>query len=113
MDYHRESNGWLTFCEHFWFPSVALLAILWSQVIIFFQQLTGTSWIWCYGVGLAVAGMGIALIFHAKLPLYRQRSFFTFGSAAIPETKRPFYRWGYRCVIFAITLLVCLGLSRS
>jgi len=112
MDYQRESNGWVTFFEHYWFLIMALSAIFGSQALSFFSRLTGTPWIWCYAVGLFVAGIGVGMIFHAKLPLYRQRSFFTFGSAAIPERRRSFYRWGYRCVLFAIALFLCLLLSR-
>jgi len=43
---------------------------------------------------------------------YRQRRFFTFGNRALPESRGAFYRWGYRCVTFAVALLLCLLLSR-
>jgi hypothetical protein len=112
MDTHRQSNGLQTFLEHYWFLVIAISALVASQLLSFFTRLTGTPWIWCYGVGLFVATVGVALIFYSKLPLYRQRRFFTFGSAALPESRRSFYRWGYRCVIFAVALLLCLLLSR-
>src|SRR6266536_3908774 len=102
MDTHRQSNGLLTFLEHWWFLSVAIIALLTSQLLTFFTRLTGTRWIWCYAVALAVAAVGVSLIFYAKIPLYRQRRFFTFGSGALPEGRRLSYRWGYRCVIFAV-----------
>ena len=112
MDTQRESNCWQTFLEHWWFLPVAVAAFLSSQLLTFFTRLTGVRWIWCYGIGLAVAAIGVALICYAKIPLYRQRLFFTFGSSALPESRRAFYRWGYRCVIFAVALLLCLLLSR-
>jgi hypothetical protein len=112
MDRHRQSNGLQTFLEHYWFLVVAVSAGFASQLLSFFLRLTGTPWIWCYMVGLFVAGVGIHLIFYSKLPLYRQRRFFTFGSGALPESRRAFYRWGYRCAIFAVALLLCLLLSR-
>lgn len=112
MDYQRQSNGWVTFLEHWWFLLVAILAIVVSQFLAFFMALNGTKWIWCYGIALAVAVVGLSLIFSAKLPLYRERRFFTFGSKVVPEERRPLYRWGYRCVIFAAALLLCLVLSR-
>lgn len=112
MDYDRKSNGLLTFLEHWWFLSVAVVALLASQAFVFFSRLTGTPWLWCYGVALVVAAVGVALIFYAKLPLYRQRRFFTFGSGALPESRRFAYRWGYRCVLFTVALLLCLLLSR-
>ena len=112
MDYQRQTNGWLTFFEHWWFLVVGLVVLITAKVITLFARLTGTPWIWFYGIGLAAATVGVTLIFYAKLPLYRQRRFFTFGSRALPEGRRAFYRWGYGCVIFAVALLLCLLLSR-
>jgi hypothetical protein len=112
MDTQRQSNGLQTFLEHYWFLVIAVAAFVASQVLDFFTRLTGTPWIWCYGIGLAVAAVGISLIFYAKLPLYRQRRFLTFGSRPLPESRQPSYRWGYRCVLFAVALLLCLFLSR-
>ncbi|MGA3266763.1 MAG: hypothetical protein ABSE16_08070 [Verrucomicrobiota bacterium] len=112
MEYRSDSNGLKTFLENWWFLYIAIVAFITSQVLDFFTRLSGTPWIWCYGIGLAVAAVGVALIFYAKLPLYRQRQFLTFGSRALPESRRSFYRWGYRCVLFAVALLSCLFLSR-
>src|ERR1044071_3181596 len=112
MDTHRQSNGLQTFLEHYWFLVIAVSAFASSLVMSFFSRLAGTSWIWCYGAALFVAGVGVALIFYSKLPLYRQRRFFTFGSGALPESLRACYRWGYRCAIFAVALLLCLFLAR-
>jgi hypothetical protein len=112
MDYQGESNGWVTFAEHYWFLIMAASAILVLQGLNVFQRLTGTRWIWCYVVALSFAGVGVLLIFVAKLPLYRQHRFFTFGSAALPERLRAFYRWGYRFALFAVALLLCLLLTR-
>jgi hypothetical protein len=112
METHRHSNGLLTFFEHYWLMVVTVSAVVMSMVLSFFSQLTGAPWIWCYGIGLFIAGVGVSLIFYSKLPLYRLRRFFTFGSAALPESRRPFYRRGYRCILFAAALLLCLLLSR-
>jgi hypothetical protein len=113
MDYQRHSNGLVTFLEHWWLVVTAIVALLMSQLLTFFAELTGTRWIWCYGIGLTVSAVGVSLIFCAKIPLYREGRFFTFGSGALPESRRAFYRWGYRCCIFAFALLLCLLLSRS
>jgi hypothetical protein len=91
---------------------MTVVAILTTQVLEFFTRLSGVPWIWCYDIGLAVSAVGASLIFYAKLPLYRQRRFLTFGSRALPKSRRSFYRWGYRCVLFAAALLLCLFLSR-
>jgi hypothetical protein len=71
MDYQRESNGWVTFSEHYWFLIMAASAILASLGLNVLQRLTGITWIWCYSVALSFAGVGVLLIFVAKLPLYR------------------------------------------
>jgi len=92
---------------------IAIMAIVPTQIFFFFRALTGMEWIRCYVSALVIAAVGVALIFIAKLPLYRRRMFFTFGSRALPEPRRPFYRWGYRCVAFAIALLLCLLLFRN
>jgi hypothetical protein len=112
MENNSRSNGWQTFWEHWSFMLMAVVAVLTGQVLEFFSRLTGTPWIWCYGVGLAIAAVGVSLILYAKLPLYRQRRFLTFGSRVLPENRRPLYRWGYRCVLVAMALLLCLFLSR-
>jgi hypothetical protein len=112
MEYQRRSKGLGTFLEHWWFLLVPIIALLTSGLLTFFTRLTGTRWLWSYAIGLAIAAAGVSLIFYAKIPLYRQRRFFTFGSGALPERTRHYYRWGYRCVLFAVALLLCLLLSR-
>ena len=112
MGTHRQSNGLRTFLEHWGLLLPAVVALIASQVLAFFAQLTGRPWIWCYSIAVFAGVVAVGLLFYAKLPLYRQRQFFTFGSAALPESRRSFYRWGYRCLIFAVALLLCLLLSR-
>ena len=90
---------------------VVPLALI-SQLFPVFSRLGGAPWMWAYFAGLVIGGLGISLIFYAKVPLYRQRRFFTFGSRALPEKRRPFYRWGYGCVVLAVILLLCLLLPK-
>jgi hypothetical protein len=113
MEYRSKDNGSLTFLEHWGILVIVVVACIAGEVLNFFMGLSGAAWIWCYGIGLAVAVVGVSLIFYAKLPLYRQRRFLTFGSRALPENRRSYYRWGYHCVLFAVALLLCLFLSRS
>ena len=104
MDHQRQSNGLLTFLEHWWFLSIAVSAFVASLLLSFFTRLSGLPWIWCYGIALFVAEGGVVLIFYAKLPLYRQRRFFTFGSGKLPESRRAFYRWA---TVASSSLLHC------
>jgi hypothetical protein len=111
MENRRTSNGWQTFIEHWGIALTAVIAVVGSQLLMFFTHLSGAPWIWCYSIAVLVGGVGVALLFYAKLPLYRQSRFFTFGAQALPEQRRPFYRWGYRCAVFSIVLLACLLFS--
>jgi hypothetical protein len=112
MDYQRKSGGWQTFLEHWVFTLPVLLAVVVGQVLTFFTRLSGVPWLWSYAGALLFGGVSIGLLLYAKLPLYRERRFFTFGTRAIPEQRRPFYRWGYRCAVFSVALLACLLLSK-
>jgi len=112
VDYDRKNNGWLTFLEHWAFTLPVVLALVVGQILTFFMRLSGVPWIWSYLGALCLGAAGIGLLFYAKLPLYRQRRFFTFGPRALPQQRRPFYRWGYRCALFSVVLLACLLLSR-
>ena len=112
MDYQRKSNGWLTFIEHWAFTLPVVLALVVGQVLAFFLGLSGVSWIWFYIGALLLGAVSIGLLLYAKLPLYRERRFLTFGARALPEQRRPFYRWGYRCALLSVVLLACLLLSK-
>lgn len=63
---------------------------------------------WLPASALAFAGIGIVLLFVSKLPLYRQRRFFTFGPSLLDERHRRLYHWGFDFLIAggAITMLL-------
>ncbi len=112
MDTHRQSNGLQTFLEHWGFLLTAVVAILASQVLMFFTRLTGAPWIWFFVASFALLIVGGTLIGYAKFPVYRSGRFFTFGVKSVPEHLRGFYRWGWRVFLFGVVLSLCLLLSR-
>jgi len=57
---------------------------------------------------LASALIGITLLFIARIPLYRQHRFFTFGPKVLPETHRRVYRIAYAFIIPSILTLLFL-----
>ena|SRR5665213_2724164 len=63
-------------------------------------------------LAVVVGIIGIALLFVARLPLYRQRRFFTFGPGALDTRHRKFYRWAYLFIGASVVLLAltCLTL---
>jgi hypothetical protein len=112
MDMHRQSNGLPTFLEHWGFLLTAAVAILASQVLMFFTRLTGVPWIWFFVASFALLIVGGCLIGYAKFPVYRRGRFFTFGVKSVPEHLRAYYRWGWRAFLFGVILSLCLLLSR-
>src|SRR5687768_10146566 len=56
-------------------------------------------------IASAFSGAGIGLLFLARLPLYRQRRFFTFGSSALDAPHRRLYRWAYGFIVGGVVLL--------
>ena len=107
METHRMSNGLPTFLEHYGLSVGCALLALVSRLFIALRS----NLDWCCLAALLIAGTGVGLIFHAKRPLYRQRRFLTFGSRVLPPDRRPFYRWGYGCVVFAAAVLLGLSLA--
>ena len=79
-----------------------------AQIILFFMNLDGARWITVFVGSLGLGVIGVGLVFYAKLPLYRQRRFLTFGTKVLPEHCRPYYRWGYRCIGLGVFLLLWL-----
>jgi hypothetical protein len=61
-----------------------------------------------YQTALGLGCMGIILLFLARLPLYRQRRFFTFGPKALPLFHRKLYWCAYAAIIPSIFLLLTI-----
>jgi type IV secretory pathway VirB3-like protein len=64
-------------------------------------------------LAMSFASVGVVLLFLARLPLYRQRRFFAFGSRLLDEPHRRLYRWAYRflCLGGFLNLLTLFALS--
>ncbi len=112
MDYQRNSKGWLTLLEHYWIYGLLFVVVLVSVVMRGFTRLTAGAWTCLFYFTLALAAGGAVLLFYSKIPFYRQRRFFTFSAGALPESRRVFYRWGCRCILVGILLLLTLILLR-
>jgi len=61
-------------------------------------------------VAVGLGCVGIVLLFCARLPLYRQKRFFTFGPAALDGAHRKLYWAAYACIVPSILLLLVLAL---
>ena len=91
--------AWLTI------PMVAVFTIL---VVNAGQILRWRPLVGIYLVALGFAVVGIVLLALAKLPLYRQRRFFSFGSRFLDSPHRRLYRLAYGMVAASIVLLLLL-----
>jgi hypothetical protein len=112
MDYRKQSNGWLTYLEHWNIAIVSVIALVASRVLDFFMRLSGAPWLWFFFAGFALMILGGGLIAYAKLPVYRSGRFFTFGLKTVPQHLRGFYGWGRRLFLFGVVLSLCLLLSK-
>lgn len=112
MEHRAKNNGLQTFMEHWGLLFTAVVALLTTQVLMFFTQLTGAPWIWFFVASFILMIAGGSLIGYAKLPAYRSGRFFTFGLKSVPENRARHYRWGWRVFLFGVVLSLCLLLSR-
>lgn len=85
--------------------AVGLLATSWVL------SLHGAAWICAAAISFSIALAGAVLLFIAKLPLYRQRRFFTLGVHALPPSSHGYYRWGCRCAMVGCILMLLLWLG--
>jgi hypothetical protein len=114
MERRKQGNGLETILEHWGaggFLLIAVIGFVVSEASMFFTNLHGKPWIYLAVASLCLQVLGAALIFHAKLPLYRSGRFFTFGIKSIPPNLAGFYRWGWRVFLFGVALSLCLLLS--
>jgi hypothetical protein len=112
METNKNSNGMRTFFEHWRVVSLAIVAVLVSQALEFFQNLTGTRFICFIVASFALMIFGGGLIGYAKLPVYRSGRLLTFGLKSVPDQLQGFYRWGWCVFLFGVLLSLCLLLSK-
>jgi hypothetical protein len=55
--------------------------------------------------------LGIFLLFFSRLPLYRQRRFWTFGPRELPAFNRKLYWLAYLFFVASILLLLTIWLK--
>ena len=90
-------------------PAVVLLASIPAMAAVNARQGDLTL----FWLALASVLVGIVLLFMAKLPLFRQGRYFTFGSKALPKGHRRIYRIAYIFIITGVlTMLLLLAVLR-
>jgi hypothetical protein len=60
-----------------------------------------------------MVAFGGTLIFKAKLPVYKNRKFLTFGVSVLPSSSISLYQRGWKCVFVGIFLAGLLLIARG
>lgn len=92
----------------FAWQTLPIIVLILTSFLLWFVQGTrqgDPTFVWIAS-GLAV--IGIILLFIARLPLYRQGGFFTFGPKALPESHRKIYRVAYGFIGVSVVMMLAL-----
>jgi hypothetical protein len=100
----RDSN-WYIPADWLMFLTIPCLAVLASMLLPAVARLKATDIGTLYGVGVGAGVVGIILLFIARLPLYRQRRFWTVGPRQLDGKHRRFYQLAYASVAVSLLLL--------
>ena len=100
---HKKSDDW-------YFPpdlSAALAPIVLGIVLLF--AICGVSWVTVVSLfrfALWLGGIGVTLLFVARIPVYRQRRFLSVGPTAVSGVYRKIYWLAFIFIVPSILFLV-------
>jgi hypothetical protein len=89
-------------------PAIAILASILLPALSFLKMADALN---LFYSGLGIGGFGVALLFFARFPLYRQRKFLTFGLRELPALHRKLYWLAYLFVVASVLLLAVIWLK--
>jgi hypothetical protein len=87
-----------------------LIAIGASCLLSLFGFLKTENAIILFYAALGIGALGIFLLFFARLPLYRQHRFWTFGPRELPSLNRKLYWLSYLSVVASVLLFLSIWL---
>lgn len=61
-----------------------------------------------FWIGFSLAVIGMLLLFIARLPLYRQGKFFSFGVKTLSDKHKLIYRYAYRFIGIGVIIMLLL-----
>ena len=86
--------------------SILCSAVLSSLLVPIVYRLKSVEVTTLYGVAVGTGVLGIVLLFIARLPLYRQRKFWTVGPRELDPKHRRLYWLAYAAVLLSLFLLL-------
>ena len=86
-------------------PPIAIFTSWFSTHLSHLKSRGDTTLVW---FALVLAAIGTALLFAARLPLYKQRRFFVIGPGDLDEKHRRLYRLAYKFIGSSVGLLILL-----
>src|ERR1039458_1190774 len=89
-------------------PTIAILSAMLLPVLSFLKTAGALS---LFYSGLGIGSLGIVLLFFARLPLYRQHRFLTFGPRELPAFHRKLYWLAYLFVVVSVLMLAVVWLK--
>ncbi len=93
-----------------WPLVTAILATLFLPFVYNFRHRIIDAWN-VYYVAIVIAAVGITMLFFARLPLYRQRKFLTFGPKELDARHRKLYWVAYCSIGISVYLLLRLAFA--
>ena len=88
------------------------LVALPSAALLWLASDRGVPWMSAYAGAILIMILGTVKLFRAKLPLYRQKRFFTWGTKGLPEASVPLYGQAIRFILAGIYTAIFLLLPK-
>jgi hypothetical protein len=92
----------------FLMPAIGVIAGLTAMLLLSATSLRNMDVARLFWAGLGTGIFGVVLLFLARLPLYRQRRFWTFGPRELDRSHRRLYWLAYLFVLASIGLLAVI-----
>lgn len=106
---NKRTSDWALSPDWLWhFGTLALvsgIAALAALLLPLIARLKSAAPANLYATGVAMGAIGTLLLCFARLPLYRQRRFWTAGPALLDRTHRRLYWLAYACILASLLLL--------
>jgi hypothetical protein len=100
---HKKSKDW------YFPPDLAVALSPFVGVLLLLLATCGIPWVTgmsLFRLAIILGGIGVALLFVARIPVYREKRFFSFGPSAIRGFYRKIYFAAYVFIVPSILFLI-------